>query len=80
MITNAIFRKSDTGYDVEFPEFPGGLTCGETFEQAFDMAKDAAQEWINHSLPRDVRGISTKELFLLAVESPVVLMDVKFRG
>jgi predicted RNase H-like HicB family nuclease len=28
MLTYAIFKKSETGYDVEFPEFPGCLTSG----------------------------------------------------
>lgn len=37
----AIFDFADDGISVEFPDLPGCLTCGDTVEEAFAMAKEA---------------------------------------
>lgn len=37
----AVFDYADDGISVEFPDFPGCLTCGVTEEEALYMAKDA---------------------------------------
>lgn len=37
----AILSFDDDGISVEFPDFPGCLTCGETTEEAIKMAKEA---------------------------------------
>lgn len=37
----AIFDFADDGISVEFPDLPGCLTCGDTIEEAFAMAKEA---------------------------------------
>ncbi|HFC10854.1 MAG TPA: type II toxin-antitoxin system HicB family antitoxin [Candidatus Kaiserbacteria bacterium] len=34
------------GYNVSFPNFPGCVTFGETFEEAQQMAKEALSLWI----------------------------------
>lgn len=38
----AIFEKEKdgSGINVTFPDIFGGVTCGDTFEEAFEMAKD----------------------------------------
>ncbi|MGF7033729.1 putative RNase H-like HicB family nuclease [Paenibacillus mucilaginosus] len=36
----AIFHYAADGISVEFPDLPGALTCGDTYEEAFDMAMD----------------------------------------
>ncbi|UHA74601.1 type II toxin-antitoxin system HicB family antitoxin [Paenibacillus sp. 481] len=36
----AIFDYADDGISVEFPDLPGALTCGDTEEEAFNMAKE----------------------------------------
>ena len=38
----AIFEeeKDDTGYNVTFLDIFGGVTCGDNFDDALDMAKD----------------------------------------
>ena len=39
----AIFRKSkenDGWWDVSFPDIWGGVTCGNSFDNAIEMAKD----------------------------------------
>ena len=33
-------------YTVSFPDLPGCLTCGETYEDAIRNAEDAKREWI----------------------------------
>ncbi|HUW65221.1 MAG TPA: type II toxin-antitoxin system HicB family antitoxin [Spirochaetia bacterium] len=37
----AIFDYADDGISIEFPDLPGCLTCGDTDEEAFAMAKEA---------------------------------------
>ncbi|MCL5289473.1 MAG: type II toxin-antitoxin system HicB family antitoxin [Bacillota bacterium] len=37
----AIFDYADDGISVEFPDLPGCLTCGDTADEAYEMAKDA---------------------------------------
>lgn len=37
----AIFDYADDGISVEFPDLPGCLTCGDTDEEAFRMAREA---------------------------------------
>ena len=39
----ALFDYDDDGISVEFPDLPGCLTCGETADEAYIMAKDALQ-------------------------------------
>ena len=34
------------GYGVRFPELPGCITCGGTFEEAAENAMDAKREWL----------------------------------
>lgn len=42
----AIFTYADDGISVEFPDLPGCLTCGDTEEEAFQMAQDALQGYL----------------------------------
>ena len=37
----AVFHEEDGGYWVEFPELPGCVTQGDTFEEAYEMAAEA---------------------------------------
>jgi len=37
----AIFEKEETGYSVFFPDIDGCYTCGDSLEDAMDMAEDA---------------------------------------
>lgn len=34
------------GYDVSFPDFPGCLTFGRTFEEAKEKAREVLELWI----------------------------------
>jgi predicted RNase H-like HicB family nuclease len=36
----AIFHRGVDGISVHFPNLPGALTCGDTYEEAFEMAID----------------------------------------
>ena len=38
------------GYTVSFPDLPGCLTCGETIEEAIEMAEDAKRIWLEAAL------------------------------
>ena len=43
----AVFSPAiEGGYNVSFPDFPGCVTCGDTFEHAKAMAKDVLELWI----------------------------------
>ena len=44
---HAVFNPAvEGGYDVSFPDFPGCVTFGKTFEEAQQMAKEALELWI----------------------------------
>ena len=36
----ALFEKEDNCYNVTFPDLPEAITCGDTLEQAIEMAKE----------------------------------------
>lgn len=43
----AIFHpEEDGGFSVSFPDLDGCFTCGESLEEAIDMAVDAAAGWL----------------------------------
>lgn len=46
----AIFIAYGSGYTVEFPDLPGCVTQGDSLEEAFEMAEDAASGWILTSI------------------------------
>lgn len=46
----AIFIRDGESYTVEFPDLPGCITQGDSFEEAFEMAEDAASGWILTSI------------------------------
>ena len=55
----AIFDPApEGGYDVSFPDFPGCVTFGKTFEEAKDKAAEVLELWIEelnsrkHPIPR----------------------------
>jgi predicted RNase H-like HicB family nuclease len=37
----AVFEKSRTGFGVYFPDVPGCITCGDNFDHALAMAREA---------------------------------------
>lgn len=39
----AIFSYDNDGISVEFPDLPGAYTCGNTEEEAFEMAKECLE-------------------------------------
>lgn len=49
----AVFIPYETGYTVEFPDLPGCVTQGDSLEEAFEMAADAACGWILTSIEDD---------------------------
>lgn len=38
------------GFTVIFPELPGCMTCGDTIEEAVEMAMDAKKCWLENAL------------------------------
>lgn len=46
----ALFIPYENGYTVEFPDLPGCVTQGDSLEDAFEMAEDAACGWILTSI------------------------------
>jgi predicted RNase H-like HicB family nuclease len=44
---NAIFAPAEEGgYNVSFPDFPGCVTFGRTFEEAHEKAKEVLELWL----------------------------------
>ena len=68
----AIFIQHEYGYTVEFPDLPGCITQGDTFEEAFEMAEDVACGWILTSIedgeelpkPSPVGAVEAEEGFV----------------
>ena len=57
----AVFEPTkEGGYNVSFPEYPGCVTFGRTFEEAEQMAKEALELWLEetgkHSLLSSARS------------------------
>ncbi|NWH05345.1 type II toxin-antitoxin system HicB family antitoxin [Desulfobacter latus] len=42
----AVFEYSSDAVEVEFPDLPGCLTFGQTMEEAYEAAIDAASGWL----------------------------------
>ena len=38
------------GFTVIFPELPGCMTCGDTIEEAVEMAMDAKKCWLEDAI------------------------------
>lgn len=68
----AIFIPYGTSYTVEFPDLPGCITQGDSLEEAFEMAEDAACGWILTSIedgeaipsPSRIRTVESPEGFV----------------
>lgn len=44
---NAVFQTAkEGGYDVSFPDFPGCVTFGKTFEEAREKAREVLELWL----------------------------------
>jgi len=46
----ALFEKEKNGYSVEFPDFPGCVTCGDDLDEAVDMAHEALAMFVEGML------------------------------
>lgn len=56
-VYQAVFNPiPEGGYEVSFPDFPGCVTFGNTFEQAQSMATEVLSLWIEE-LERDNKSI-----------------------
>ena len=42
--------KDEGGFVVSFPELPGCMTCGDTIEEAVEMATDAKKCWLEDAI------------------------------
>ena len=71
----AVFHKDGNGYWVDFPDLPGCLTGGDTFEEAFKMAGDALFCWLentpNVSEPTVIEDIQSKGLDIIQMVQPI---------
>ncbi|WP_035200522.1 type II toxin-antitoxin system HicB family antitoxin [Heyndrickxia coagulans] len=87
----AIFDYADDGISVEFPDLPGCLTCGNTEEEAFKMAREAlalhlyGMETDNEAIPSPSKltEIKTKDnqtLVLIEVWMPVYRHEIENRA
>ena len=61
----ALFEKEDNCYNVTFPDLPEAITCGDTLEQAIEMAKECL------GLCLDVRKENKEELPVMSDPSTI---------
>lgn len=60
------FPNGDGGYDVSFPQFPGCVTFGRTFEEAQTKAAEVLELWIEELSEHDVAIPNPEHLPILA--------------
>ncbi|MCF0225472.1 MAG: type II toxin-antitoxin system HicB family antitoxin [Fibrobacter sp.] len=72
----ACITKSDDGFEVEFPEIPGCLTCGDSLDEALFMASDALNAVLSVKLEdrdplplRTLKPDERKGFYAIAVET-----------
>lgn len=65
LIYPALFEKEDDRYNVTFPSLPEAITCGDTLEQAIEMAKECL------GLCLDVRKENKEELPVMSDPSTI---------
>lgn len=70
LIYPAVFLQDDDGITITFPDLPGCISCAATFEEAYDMAKEAMELYLEDyikdlfesaPLPSKLQDIKTKE-------------------
>ncbi len=61
----ALFEKEDSSYNVTFPDLPEAITCGDTLEQAIEMAKECL------GLCLDVRKENKEEIPVMSDPSMI---------
>jgi predicted RNase H-like HicB family nuclease len=71
-------QEPDGGFTVTFPEAPGSITCGATFEEALAMGREALDLILEVSAPpssdgaallRQARDISARGGLAVAIET-----------
>jgi predicted RNase H-like HicB family nuclease len=72
--------KNGEWWEVSFPDKPNVNTCGESFEHAMEMAKEALNGMLEGELEMDipfvmpkVKANSENNLYPIAVEIPVLI-------
>ncbi|MCF0216264.1 MAG: type II toxin-antitoxin system HicB family antitoxin [Fibrobacteraceae bacterium] len=72
----ACITKTDDGFEVEFPEIQGCLTCADTLDEALYMASDALNAVLSVKLEdkdplpaRTMKADERKGLYAIAVET-----------
>ena len=84
----AIFNYADDGISISFPDLPGCFSCGNTDEEAINMAEEAlglhiyAMEQDEESIPEPSRGEniqleSNERIFLVDTWMPQVRKEVQ---
>lgn len=65
-----ISEDGDGNYNVIFPDFPGCVTCGKTFEEARINAQEALSLWLAESKIGNKKSFSfTKNASLVTVSA-----------
>lgn len=57
----AIFKKTATAVEVEFPDLAGCVTFGKNWEEALVQAEDVLAAWLAHAEPQFVHEPSTHD-------------------
>lgn len=76
LIYPAVFSQDDDGITITFPDLPGCRSCADTFEEAYDMAKEAMELFLEDYVkdifqsapkPSKLQNIKTKENACIAL-------------
>lgn len=73
----AVFTETENAVEVEFPDLPGCLTFGDTYDEAYENAVDVLAGWLANAEPQFIRRPSAyKELEHLADKIIPVPLDL----
>ena len=66
----ALFGEDRHGFSVEFPDFPGCVTCGDTLDEAVDHAHEALAVFVEEMMEqgRELPEASSKKALLAVPE------------
>lgn len=70
-------EKGTDGYNVAFPDIFGGVTCGDNFDDALEMAKDLLLTMLKNAPGQCYKPSSKDKLEKLFPEAQIVEVEVE---
>ncbi len=84
LIYPAVFLQEDDGITITFPDLPGCISCADTYEEAYNNAKEALElyledyidNWPNSSKVEDIHLGKNESIALIELDMKEYLKSV----